>query len=72
MKVTPRLGWNREYLRGVHHAGQWLVVECEVTDPPSAEGRKALLVLDDEQARLLLTDLRRWLVKNRSTPEVAR
>lgn len=48
-----------------------LGIECTVVHPPSARGRRVLVLFDDEQARHALKEFRSWLIEQRQTSEAA-
>lgn len=52
----------------VYGDGPWIMVEVEVTNPPSMEGRKVMLYLEDQDVTDLLLVLRRRAIEIRRQP----
>lgn len=54
--------------RSHHFQTGHVIVECEVTEPPSMKGRQFNLVLDPEQVAPLMKDLKQAAIFARSQP----
>lgn len=50
------------------YGDEWVMLEVEVINPPSMEGRKALVVLYDSEITELLLKLRERAIQIRSRP----
>ena len=46
--------------------GDYLGIECEVVNPPSARGRKVYVFLDDQDVTDILRELREAAIRARS------
>lgn len=53
----------------VIHYGDFLVVECEVFKPESAEGRTVFVFLDDDDVTNLLRECRDAASRHRTNPD---
>lgn len=49
--------------------GDFLVIECEVYSPPSAEGRTVYVFLDDDDVTMLLQECRDAARRHRTKPD---